>query len=556
MKPFILSAHSHEFRDVRQSLWKITIIAAILGAVSGCITGQNGQVVSPRDLVPDVSSQSDRAFGQGPAKVGVLVPLSGPHAEIGKQLWDAAILSLFDSGRDDIVLTPHDTQGTPTGAATAAESAAADGSNIVIGPLFSSSVRAARPVLAAYGLRGIAFSNNSAEAGAPFFLIGNHPETQVDALTSYLGSVDRPRIKLFGPDTPYLHILRERLVLLDKAGKIQLVDTRLYRTSASYTDIAKDVRAITLYDKRVKALKDFTAVFSDSWAKFEDPEEALQAAFEKLAGKMEQARVRFASYAPNDVPNAPQERRSWGVTEAEYSDALSEFLQMYHRHLKVKETPQEAMGEAVSEFELRETLGKADFDAVLLPIGDRPLLVVAPMFEYFNVAQPDIWLLGTDIWESAARPIPKDLIGSRYISSSSPAWSGFQSRFQKTFSQQPAQLAAAAYDAVNVVITEQIETGRTSLDAAFLTRPQGFEGINGTFRFLSSGMNERTIQIVELRKDGPVSAFTWNPEEQIPNSPTEYPGVMDKTVPLSPAPPAASPTPPISALDSSEKGRS
>lgn len=458
---------------------------------------------------------------------------------------------MFDSGRDDIVLIPHDTQGTPAGAIAAAEQAGFKGSHLVIGPLFSTSVSAARPVLAKYGLRGIALSNNSAEARAPFFLIGNHPETQVDALVAYLESAGRQRLKLFGPDTPYLNIIHNRLKKLELAGKIQLVDVRLYRASADYTDIAKEVRAVTIYDKRVRALKDFTSIFANAWEKHENPDEALQAALDQLQERVEKARLQFASFAPTEPQRSPALPRSWGVTAEEYDSALADFLRIYRRHAKTYANPKDAIVEAIAEFEQRETLGKVDFDAVLIPIGGRPLLVIAPMFEYFNAAQPDLWLLGTDVWESSAGATPpKDLVGGRFVTISSTAWNRFQTRFQNIYRRQPASITIAAYDAISVAIAEKTGTGQSVLDPSFLTKPQGFQGVNGKFQFLPSGTNERTLSIVELTPGRAENVYTWTPEEPTPAQPFGVPEFGNSSQPPPPPPePVGAPTAPISALD-------
>lgn len=545
---FIQLFQSNNLKRFCPNFGSLAAIGILLIGATGCVTDQQGQIASPRDLVPDVSVNADTVPQFSPTKIGVLLPLTGPQAEIGEQLWNAAVLSLFDSGRDDIVLVPHDTKGTPAGAIAAAENAGSNGSNLVIGPLFSTSVSAARPILTRYGLRGMALSNNSSEAREPFFLIGSHPETQVDALVSYLEAMGRKRIKLFGPDIRYVHILHDRLAQLDKLGKIRLIDTRMYRTSASYTEIAKDVRAVTIYDKRARALKDFTKIFADSWEKFENPDEALQVAVEKLEGRLEQARPQFAGFAPNENPQLPLPRATWGVTAEEYDQAKSELLRIYRRHLKVKSKPLEAMTETITEFEQRETLGKADFDAVLMPIGGRPLLVIAPMFEYFNAAQPDIWLMGTDIWEDTIQGIPKDLIGSRFVTARSAAWNGFQSHFQETYGQRPSSVAVAAYDAITVAIAEKSETGRAALDPFFLTRPEGFNGVNGKIQFVASGTNERTLSVLQLEPSGAENVFTWTPAQNAP-------GGDGFSNPLSPTEPATPPATPISALDRPSKDK-
>ena len=260
----------------------VTVCAAAAVWLSGCAPTPHTNPVIPRHLVPDVAVTPDR-LSTNEASLAILVPLSGPHQALGQQLLDAATLALFDGGRDDIVLLPHDTKGTPNGATMAVEAVLNGGADAVVGPLFSGSVAVAAPILSTHGKRGIALSNNSAVAGGPVFLIGNEPELQIDALASRLVAEGRRRIILFGPDTPYLRLIQIRLEQLDQADEITLVDSLLYRPGISYNDIAARVRKITRYDERVGALKSFVEIFARAWQANEDPEEAEQRALEQIA---------------------------------------------------------------------------------------------------------------------------------------------------------------------------------------------------------------------------------------------------------------------------------
>jgi hypothetical protein len=269
-----------------------------------------------------------------------------------------------------------------------------------------------------------------------------------------------------------------------------------------------------------------------------------------LEKRVERARLQFASFAPTEPQISPAPPRSWGVTAEEYDSALTDFLRIYRRHAKTYKNPKDAIVEAITEFEQRETLGKIDFDAVLVPIGGRPLLVIAPMFEYFNAAQPDLWLLGTDVWESSADATPKDLVGGRFVATTSAAWNRFQTRFRNIYGRQPASITIAAYDAISVAIAERAETGQSVLVPSFLTRPQGFQGIIGKFQFLASGTNERTLGIVELKPGGAENVYTWTPEAPAPAQPFGAPEFDNPSQPLPPPPaPVGAPTAPISALD-------
>ena len=83
-------------------------------------------------------TQYDARGGVRAARVGLLVPLTGRAANVGKEIMNAAQLALFDFAGPRYELLPYDTQSTPEGAVQAARYAISDGVSIVIGPLLSS----------------------------------------------------------------------------------------------------------------------------------------------------------------------------------------------------------------------------------------------------------------------------------------------------------------------------------------------------------------------------------------------------------------------------------
>ncbi len=480
----------------------------------------------------------------GTAKIAVLLPLSGPYADIGRQLLDASVLAMFDRGDETVELLPRDTEGTADGAASAVQTAISEGANVVVGPLFSHSVTAIKPHLRKANIRAIALSNNRAVAGSPVYLIGNQPEPQIDALTTYLRESGKRRIALLGPDTSYLRLLRNRLIQADKVGNIQLVDSRLYSTDASYTDISKQVRAITQYDKRTAALDDFTSIFESAWEAHEEPEEAMELALGQLEERVAAVRVQQAAFVLGG-----EKAREWTVSEVEYGTALTELMALYERNTTDEKTPQETMAEALTEFRLRETLGEIDLDAVILPISGQPLLVIAPMFEYFNATRPDVWMVGTDVWDTAELLEKKDLFGSRYVTAASENWPGFQSRMESAFQYRPAQLVTSAYDAVALALLEKQETGGLAFDEMYLTREQGFEGINGKFGFLPDGVARRMLHIVQLRDEGRQHLYAWEPSSDPTIESTASDADPSKIAPPLPSTEQRQGTPPISFLE-------
>lgn len=519
---------------------------ALLLWMTGCLAATTPEPDLSQDSMIGqvIDDHNNPENTNGKAKIAVLLPLSGPYADIGRQLMDATLLAMFDKGDDSVELLPRDTKGTPGGAASAVQEAISAGADVVVGPLFSHSVTAVKPYLRDANIRAIALSNNRTVAGSPVYLIGNQPEPQIDALTTYLRESGKPRIALLGPDTSYLRLLKNRLIQADKVGNIKLVDSRLYPSNASYTDISKQVRAITQYDKRTAALADFTEIFESAWDIHENPEDAMEMALEQLEERVAAVRIRQAAFVAGEGPS----RKKWTVSEVEYSAALSELLALYQRNTSDEKTPQDTMTEALTEFRLRETLGSIDLDAVILPIGGQPLLVIAPMFEYYNATRPDIWMVGTDVWDSADLLAKKDLFGSRYVTAASENWAKFQSRVESAFQYKPEQLVASAYDAVTVALMEKQETGLLAFDETFLTRAQGFEGINGEFGFLTNGVAKRMLHIVQLRDDGRQHLYAWQPTNDPAIDSNTAEADPSKIAPFVPSTEKRQGTPPISFL--------
>ena len=121
-----------------------------------------------------------------PVPVALLVPSSSTEdAAAAQSLENAARLAVSDLVDVRIDLRVYDTAGTAAGATEAATRALADGAEIILGPLRSSSASAAASVAASRGVNVLAFSNNPTVAGGNVFIMGNTFQTSADRLTRY-----------------------------------------------------------------------------------------------------------------------------------------------------------------------------------------------------------------------------------------------------------------------------------------------------------------------------------------------------------------------------------
>lgn len=138
-----------------------------------------------------------------PARVGLLLPLSGPAAGLGQDLLDAAELALFDAGRSDLQLLPRDTGDKPQQAEAAARSALDAGAELLIGPLYGRSAVAVAPLAAARGVSVISFSNDAAIARPGLYVLGFRPEEQIQRIVRYAGAQGRTRFAALAPEDAY-----------------------------------------------------------------------------------------------------------------------------------------------------------------------------------------------------------------------------------------------------------------------------------------------------------------------------------------------------------------
>ena len=143
---------------------------------------------TPQVATPQVAPASDNAI-----RIGVLLPLSGPQAALGKTLLDAATLALYDMQRNRplghpvplIRLLPRDTQGTPEGAQTAFRDLVKENPTAVLGPLFSAELEAILPLRREANLPLVSFTNNPQLANRGAYQFGYFAGEQAARLADY-----------------------------------------------------------------------------------------------------------------------------------------------------------------------------------------------------------------------------------------------------------------------------------------------------------------------------------------------------------------------------------
>jgi ABC-type branched-subunit amino acid transport system substrate-binding protein len=122
------------------------------------------------------------AIPPGPPRVAILLPLTGPRAEIGKSMLQAAQLALSAPGSP--ILDIKDTGGDPARAAQATQDAVNAGDRLILGPLTAEETQAATGPASAASLPVLAFTSDPAAAAPGVWTLGLTPGQQMRRLVA------------------------------------------------------------------------------------------------------------------------------------------------------------------------------------------------------------------------------------------------------------------------------------------------------------------------------------------------------------------------------------
>ena len=198
--------------------------------------------------VPAASLTTNREM----TKVALLVPLSGDKAHIGQSLMNAAQMAMFDGNMPNFEILPKDTLGTAEGARAAAQEAVRDGAKIVLGPLFSHSVQAAKPITDRYNVPLIAFSTDWRLADQNTYIMGFLPFTQVQRILEYSAGQGYHNMGVFSPQNNYGQAIVSSYLRI--APQLGLSMQNMASFSPTDTNISPLLREFSLYDERVEEL--------------------------------------------------------------------------------------------------------------------------------------------------------------------------------------------------------------------------------------------------------------------------------------------------------------
>jgi ABC-type branched-subunit amino acid transport system substrate-binding protein len=148
-----------------------------------------------------------------------------------------------------------------------------------------------------------------------------------------------------------------------------------------------------------------------------------------------------------------------------------------------------------------QALGGAD--ALLLADDGDVLVQLSTQLVGAGADLKRVQLFGTGLWDNPKVFADSHLQGGYYAAPDPSGYRAFARRYRSKYGQDPVRTATLAYDAVALVAAlSRVNSGGPRFSADVLTNVSGFTGIDGLFRFMPNGTNERGLAVLRVASGG------------------------------------------------------
>ena len=180
-------------------------------------------------------------------KIGLLVPLSGENAEIGKQIIKATRLALKDINSDKLEIFPKDTQSNPNQTLRSAYELKNIGINLIIGPVFYENLAYLDE---AKNLTFLSFTNKTLDLPKNVISTGINSTSQLNTINKFLQQNEIKKTIFLIPNLNYDLEIKKGI----KESKIKNLKQYFYEIEP--TKLTKQIEEITNYQIRKQNLID------------------------------------------------------------------------------------------------------------------------------------------------------------------------------------------------------------------------------------------------------------------------------------------------------------
>lgn len=137
-------------------------------------------------------------------------------------------------------------------------------------------------------------------------------------------------------------------------------------------------------------------------------------------------------------------------------------------------------------------------DAIFMPDGGGAAKIIAGVLAARGLTSQNVKLVGSSQWDAPAIQRDAAFNGAWYPATDKSGFTTFAGRYRSAYQITPPRTASLAYDATILAAGLVRSAGAQRFSTDVLTNPDGFLGIDGVFRFMRNGTNQRGLAVYEI----------------------------------------------------------
>ena len=338
-------------------------------------------------------------------KIGLLVPITGQHSEIGKSIIKSVRLAINKIDNPLIEILPRDTQSNPSITLRKAKELNEIGVKIIIGPVFN------KNLIYLDEIKDVIFlslTNKIINNPKNIISTGINSESQFNTISKFQKINEIEKTIILIPKENY----KEEIENAIKQSKIKV--NRVYYYESDPTKLTNQIEEITKYFQRKQNL-------------------------ENEIKRLEKS-------------NKPNKKRE------------------------------------IEDLKKLDTLGKVDFDAIIISDFDESLKSITTSLLYTDVSPKDVYFITLNQWfdesllkETSSQPI-------YFPSINKENYDYFIKTYHETFNEYPNQLSFLSYDLIGLVYYLIVKNNFVVSEKMFLKKNM-FKGKIGIFDIKNNKIN-------------------------------------------------------------------
>ena len=338
-------------------------------------------------------------------KIGLLVPITGQHSEIGKSIIKSVRLAINKIDNPLIEILPRDTQSNPSITLRKAKELNEIGVKIIIGPVFN------KNLIYLDEIKDVIFlslTNKIINNPKNIISTGINPESQFNTISKFLKINEIKKTIILIPKENY----KEEIEKAIQQSKIKI--NRVHYYESDPTKLTNQIEEITKYFQRKQNLE-------------------------------------------NEIKR----------------------LEKSNKPNKKRET---------EDLKKLDTLGKVDFDAIIISDFDESLKSITTSLLYTDVSPKDVYFITLNQWfdesllkETSSQPI-------YFPSINKENYDYFIKTYHETFNEYPNQLSFLSYDLIGLVYYLIVKNNFVVSKKMFLKKNM-FKGKIGIFDIKNNKIN-------------------------------------------------------------------